>query len=87
MSVKGGEFFGAGKGGEMTGTGAGGKVTGVKATRDEVGVGSDQEHVSTKNYDIVTQGLLSNPKHQNHKTCCVTKNNIYKSITLSPKDY
>ena len=38
VSVKGGEFFGAGKGGELTGTGAGGEVTGVKATRDEVGV-------------------------------------------------
>ena len=38
VSVKGGEFVGAGKGGELTGTGAGGEVTGVKNTRDEVGV-------------------------------------------------
>ena len=37
---------------------------------------------------VITKGLLFNPRQRRHKTCCdLTKNNINKSITLSPKDY
>ena len=25
--------------------------------------------LSTKVYDVVTEGLFSNPRHQNHRTC------------------
>ena len=51
-------------------------------------MGVDDQMTYTQANDTAAQRLLSNPQQRRHQLVSPTKkNNIYKFITLSPKDY